>query len=755
MLCSTTTVLHETFEGDYLAGWTNRTDAGANPSTRWGLNTVRASAGRQSAFAAALRGGVSAASGYRDGQHNTLVREDVSLAGLATATLAFDYFLDTESGYDTMSVAVTDAAGARTTLFSESGDHAAAGWRRKTIDLGAFAGRRDLDLEFRFVSDSSVTNPGGGAWLDELRLTGGTTAPTGSLRGRLFDDANGNRTRDAGEKSLTGWLVYLDHNRNGARDAGEPSRTTGADGAYAFTGLPPGTYHVAEVVPAGYTQTSPGRAGAEGGSAFDIDVAFPDPTLTTSQRAAFTAAAAKWARVIVGDLPDVSDNGRAIDDLRITASAPSIDGRGGVLGRAAPTAFRDGSGLPYAGFMEFDAADLARLEADGQLTRVILHEMGHVLGFGTLWATRDLLRGGGGADPRYVGPAATRQYNAVFNNTAGSVPVESTGGPGTADSHWRDSTFASELMTGYLDGGRNALSRVTVGAMADLGYAVSYAAADPYGRPGSAATSTSRAAAADGALLPFAHTVYVGAGTDHAGVDFGNRRTGGGGSIAGLVFDDRNGNGARDAGEPGQAGWRVYLDANRNQRFDAGERNVVTPSGGAYRFAGLPAGTYAVREVDQAGWTRPRGSPVVALAARASVTNAHIANFRGASIAGRVYHDADRNGVADSGGAGVAGIRVYDDANPNRRLDAGERGTTTDPAGNYVMNRLATAARTVRIVPPAESVPTAASAGICRLTPASGQAATGRDFGSVTAALARALVHHLGGPIAPVERVVR
>src|SRR5687768_15914081 len=75
VLFASTTVLRDSFEGSYLGGWTNRTDAGAEPGTRWGLNTVRASAGRQSAFAAALKGGVSAASGYRNEQRNSLIRE--------------------------------------------------------------------------------------------------------------------------------------------------------------------------------------------------------------------------------------------------------------------------------------------------------------------------------------------------------------------------------------------------------------------------------------------------------------------------------------------------------------------------------------------------------------------------------------------------------------------------------------------------------------------------------------------------------
>jgi predicted Zn-dependent protease len=35
--------------------------------------------------------------------------------------------------------------------------------------------------------------------------------------------------------------------------------------------------------------------------------------------------------------------------------------------------------IPAKGRMEFDRADLARMEADGSLTSVIVHEMGHVI----------------------------------------------------------------------------------------------------------------------------------------------------------------------------------------------------------------------------------------------------------------------------------------------------------------------------------------------------------------------------------------
>ena len=43
--------------------------------------------------------------------------------------------------------------------------------------------------------------------------------------------------------------------------------------------------------------------------------------------------------------------------------------------------------------MQFDTADLATMEANGSLVDVITHEMGHVLGFGTIWTDLNLLTG--------------------------------------------------------------------------------------------------------------------------------------------------------------------------------------------------------------------------------------------------------------------------------------------------------------------------------------------------------------------------
>lgn len=237
---------------------------------------------------------------------------------------------------------------------------------------------------------------------------------------------------------------------------------------------------------------TPGDDGGGGGSDFQIDIVFTDDSLSASQQAIFQDAANRWAEIITGDLPDVSlPEIGLIDDLVIRASAPEIDGVGNILGQAGPTNLRAGSFLPIAGVMEFDAADLDQLEAAGQLENVILHEMGHVLGIGTIWTRLDLITGSFSNDPQYVGEGAIAEYNDIFGLSESSVPVENTGGLGTRNGHWRESILDNELMTGFLNNGVNPLSSITVASLGDLGYEVNLGAADPYSPPTSSLASQS------------------------------------------------------------------------------------------------------------------------------------------------------------------------------------------------------------------------------------------------------------------------
>jgi hypothetical protein len=234
-----------------------------------------------------------------------------------------------------------------------------------------------------------------------------------------------------------------------------------------------------------------------GGAGYAITLCYTS-TMTASQRAVFESAAARWGSIVTGDVPNISTSlalgacsgsspevNFPIDDLVIFAAIEPIDGVNQILGQAG-WCVRRTAGLPLAGIMRFDVADVAGLETGGQFGSVILHEMGHVLGIGSMWSALGLLQDPSGSiaqDTYFSGTNGIAGFNAIGGNTytAGQkVPVENTGGGGTVNSHWRESVLANELMTGYLNTGENPLSELTVRSLIDLGYTVDATKADPF-----------------------------------------------------------------------------------------------------------------------------------------------------------------------------------------------------------------------------------------------------------------------------------
>lgn len=228
---------------------------------------------------------------------------------------------------------------------------------------------------------------------------------------------------------------------------------------------------------------------------------------------ALVDAAVRWEQLIIGDLADVSfaanpvDSAQCgvrhpgfndiVDDVRIFVQLEEIDGPGNVLALAGPCFLRDADMLTVVGVMRFDTDDLPRLETDGRLLDVVIHEIGHVLGVGSLWddfgfLVNPSLPGNEGADTHFTGPRGIAAFDAAGGSSfspGSKVPVENTqGGAGTRDSHWRESVFETELMTGFVDG-VNPLSAVTVESLGDLGYIVNANLADPYSLPGTAAAA--------------------------------------------------------------------------------------------------------------------------------------------------------------------------------------------------------------------------------------------------------------------------
>jgi hypothetical protein len=204
------------------------------------------------------------------------------------------------------------------------------------------------------------------------------------------------------------------------------------------------------------------------------------------------------------------------------------------------------------------------------------------------------------------------------------------------------------------------------------------------------------------------------------------------GSVSGIKFNDLNGDGVRQAGEPGLAGVRIYVDANNNGVFNVGERTALTNAAGQYVIGGLPAGLQHVREVVPLGFrqTAPAtGVYNLVLAPGGTAGGLNFGNTRTVRISGTVYSDVNSNGVRNVGEGGLSGFRVYVDANNNGVFNAGERNVLSNAAGQYVLNGLPSGLNRVRVQPKLFYTQTAPAGGAHTLILPSGAVAANRDFG--------------------------
>ena len=218
-----------------------------------------------------------------------------------------------------------------------------------------------------------------------------------------------------------------------------------------------------------------------------------------------------WDARIVGYSSEVPQGLRnQLSRLTIAATVAPIDGPGGILGFAGPDAVvsigvgnPDTDGrlytLPVLASMTFDLDDFPDAQAQGFLQDVVIHEMGHAIGIGSIWDQNSLTGNPQGiALTQYLGHEINGG-NALAGYRAESpfplaafVPLEQRGGAGTALGHWVDSPpffnqvftgpFIKEFMTGFVGDvdpvtgafvvAPKFLSQSTLGSCADMGYAV-------------------------------------------------------------------------------------------------------------------------------------------------------------------------------------------------------------------------------------------------------------------------------------------
>lgn len=217
---------------------------------------------------------------------------------------------------------------------------------------------------------------------------------------------------------------------------------------------------------------------------------------STAYDATFISAAQKWMSVIIGDIPDYSGgnldcgmlfNGTNVaicsnvDDVLISFVVEPIDGAYGTLGSAGPFYTHNDGNLPITGRMRFDSADWDLMVGRGTLEAVVMHEMGHVLGIGSLWGAFGFLNPANCTSyatppsPKFLGTQAQSSMSLIDPSNylnLGYVPVEDIGGLGTRCAHWKEAYLKQELMTGTVSYNGNPLSYLTAMSLQDMGYTV-------------------------------------------------------------------------------------------------------------------------------------------------------------------------------------------------------------------------------------------------------------------------------------------
>ena len=238
---------------------------------------------------------------------------------------------------------------------------------------------------------------------------------------------------------------------------------------------------------------------------FDLELVMVDQG-TTSQNAVITQVAERYESMVgLGDF-DLSLTGPAdacapgmpalsshpVDDVSIFVMIGRLDGADNAVAMSGTCFVRSGAngwrGMPVLGAIVLDEADIGQLESDGVLEAVVTRQMARALGFGPdIWNEHGFLRNPSlpedpDADTHMNAPLVVAAFNAAGGEgyAGAKAPLENGAMPGISDVHWRESVFGDELMTPYLTGDSQPLSRITLEALYEVGYELDVTMADPF-----------------------------------------------------------------------------------------------------------------------------------------------------------------------------------------------------------------------------------------------------------------------------------
>jgi len=228
-------------------------------------------------------------------------------------------------------------------------------------------------------------------------------------------------------------------------------------------------------------------------------------------------------------------------------------------------------------------------------------------------------------------------------------------------------------------------------------------------------------------------------------------------SLSGTVYDDSNGNGVRDAGEPAVSGATVTLTGTDD--VGAFDQPFVTAADGAFSFTQLRPGTYQLEQTLPAGYldgkeragtaggavdvSAPSSRTItgITLGTGTAATGYLFGDVRATSLTGTVFDDADGDGAQGTGEAGIPGVTITVTGTDDFGRAVDET-TTTTAAGVWTVDGLRPGTYTATETQPdgyLDGVVTAGTAGgtvgtnaVSGIVLASGVDATGYRFAERT-----------------------
>ena len=175
-------------------------------------------------------------------------------------------------------------------------------------------------------------------------------------------------------------------------------------------------------------------------------------------------------------------------------------------------------------------------------------------------------------------------------------------------------------------------------------------------------------------------SVTLTSGQNISGLNFGNKEKLG--SICGIKFNDKNGNGIQDLNEPFLSNWTIKLSGTM-------DLTTTTDARGNFCFTNLKPGKYTISEVYKDGWTQTAPSTFTySIELKPGETidklifgNKEDVNAKFGSICGIKFNDKNGNGNQDPGELGI----------PDWQIDLGgpmDLSVVTDKDGHYCFNNL-------------------------------------------------------------------